>query len=59
MYKFPHEEDWTHVEFDHDSQQSLQHQRFHWCLVVEQYKMLKRDKRAVRMVEEAMTGKEE
>jgi hypothetical protein len=57
MYKFPHEENWTLVDSEHELSTKLATSAFPLVpVVVEQYKMLKRDKGAVRMVEEAMRG---
>jgi hypothetical protein len=59
MYKFPHEEDWTLVESEHDLSTKLATSAFPLVpVVVEQYSMLKRDKGAARMVEEAMRGEQ-
>jgi hypothetical protein len=57
MYKFPHEESWTLVDSENELSPKLATSAFPLVpVVVEQYKMLKKDKGAARMVEEAMRG---
>jgi hypothetical protein len=53
MYKFPHEENWTLLDSDNELSTKLATSAFPLLpVVMEQYNMLKRDKGAMRMVEE-------